>query len=294
MALGQKEMSREEYISRFKDIAIREMNAYGIPASITLAQGILESGSGNSELARKANNHFGIKCHKGWDGPSFRMDDDAKDECFRKYRDPEESFVDHSIFLATRDRYAFLFNLDITDYKGWAHGLKKAGYATNPHYARLLIKIIEENNLDRFDRLYGQSPDNPGKIEFSVNQQKEDFEPVKIGAGNREIFINNGVKFIYARKGDTDYKIASEFNIYSWQVRKYNYLNKNDIIHEGMVIYLEKLNKSHTQRIHIVQPGEDLVSIARKYAVQLKKLARYNQLEKDAILYPGQRIKLAR
>lgn len=142
---GSKRISREEYINTYKDDAIEEMQRTGIPASITLAQGILESGDGNSALARYARNHFGIKCHSDWKGATFTMDDDAKDECFRKYKHALESYKDHSDFLTGRNRYAFLFELKLTDYKGWAHGLKKAGYATNPKYPKLLIDIIERN-----------------------------------------------------------------------------------------------------------------------------------------------------
>jgi len=141
---GQRKMSREEYIDLYKDVAISEMRQYKIPASITLAQGILESGCGGSVLAIEANNHFGIKCHKEWTGGRFYYDDDEKNECFRVYADARESYHDHSLFLTTRERYNNLFTLKITDYKGWAHGLKSAGYATNPQYAPLLIKIIEE------------------------------------------------------------------------------------------------------------------------------------------------------
>ena len=148
---GSKRISRSEYIELYKEDAIREMERNSIPASITLAQGILESGDGNSPLARYANNHFGIKCHSDWTGKTFIQDDDKKNECFRKYKDPYESYKDHSDFLK-KNRYAFLFELKITDYKGWAHGLKKAGYATNPKYPHLLIKIIEENR--RFRKIH--------------------------------------------------------------------------------------------------------------------------------------------
>src|SRR5690554_5416321 len=150
IAQSAKRISRAEYISMYKDDAIREMHRSGVPASITLAQGILESGDGNSALARKANNHFGIKCHGDWKGKTYYQDDDEKDECFRKYKSVLESFRDHSEFLK-KPRYAFLFELKPTDYKGWAKGLKKAGYATNPRYPQLLIKIIEENNLHQYD-----------------------------------------------------------------------------------------------------------------------------------------------
>ena len=144
-------MSRVEYISKYKDLAVAEMNQYGIPASITLAQGLLESGNGNSELARKARNHFGIKCHNSWEGNKVYYDDDEAQECFRKYPTVAASYRDHSVFLQ-KARYANLFELAITDYKGWAKGLKKAGYATNPKYAELLIKIIEDNQLHQYDK----------------------------------------------------------------------------------------------------------------------------------------------
>ena len=152
LTANAQRMTTEEYIAQYKDVAIKKMREYKIPASITLAQGILESGSGNSRLARKANNHFGIKCHKEWHGKKFYMDDDEKHECFRKYPKAADSYRDHSKFLTQRGRYTFLFQYDITDYKKWAYGLKKAGYATNPKYPRLLIKIIEKYHLDQCDK----------------------------------------------------------------------------------------------------------------------------------------------
>lgn len=286
-------ISREEYIDIYKDIAITEMNSFRIPASITLAQGILESANGNSTLAKKANNHFGIKCHKGWNGKTYHMDDDAKDECFRKYSDPYESFKDHSIFLSTRDRYAFLFSLEITDYKGWSHGLKKAGYATNPKYPQLLIKIIEDYNLDQYDNpdFSGYAKNNSKKDKRNYSNE-DDFNVIMIGAGNREIFKNNGKKFIYARKGDTFYSIAQDFNIYTWQVYKYNDLKKKDQLAEGQMVYLEKKKSKGNKASHTVSPGETLLDIAQKYGIRLTKLCKYNSLKKDAVLYPNQQIKL--
>ena len=147
---AQDRISTEEYIETYKDVAIKKMKTFNIPASITLAQGILESGSGNSRLAMKANNHFGIKCHKNWTGKTFTLDDDVKNECFRKYKDPADSYRDHSEFLTQRGRYSFLFEYKITEYKSWANGLKKAGYATNPKYPQLLIRIIERYDLSQY------------------------------------------------------------------------------------------------------------------------------------------------
>lgn len=150
-AADGQNLTRQQYINKYKDIAIRQMHKHKIPASIILAQACLESGDGNSTLARKANNHFGIKCHNGWKGKAFKHDDDAKGECFRKYNDPVDSYTDHSYFLISGDRYNSLFDLPENDYKAWAHGLKAAGYATNPKYAKLLIDIIEEYKLYQYD-----------------------------------------------------------------------------------------------------------------------------------------------
>lgn len=275
------------------------MNMFNIPASITLAQGILESGHGNSKLAKKANNHFGIKCHNEWNGKTFHMDDDAKNECFRRYKSPHDSFKDHSYFLSSRDRYSFLFELDITDYKGWAKGLKKAGYATNPRYPQLLINIIEEFSLYEHDKYYNK--DFAGLQKLQVTKEvsyrnktisPDDFELLTIGAANREIYINNSVKFIFSKKGDDFYKIAQDFNIYTWQVYKYNDLKKKDNIREGQMIYLEAKKNKGNKPYHIVQPGETLHCISQLYGIKLKQLSKYNTLYKNARLYPDQKIKL--
>ncbi len=288
-------ITREEYIQLYKDIAIEKMNTYHIPASITLAQGIIESANGNSALAKKGNNHFGIKCHKGWNGKTMRMDDDEKNECFRKYKSSYESFKDHSVFLTTRDRYAFLFTLDITDYKGWAKGLKKAGYATNPKYPQLLIKIIEDYELYKYDKYYSggtyvkadKKPDRKKN-----NTPSDDFEAITISDNNRAVYENNGVKFIYARRGDTFYKIAQDFHIYTWQVYKYNELKKKDPVFEGQMIYLERKKSKAREAFHVVSPGETLRDISQKYGVRLKRLCKYNTLDKNADLFPNQKIKL--
>ncbi len=292
---SEKRISRAEYIEKYEEIAINEMNKYDIPASITLAQGILESGNGNSRLATKANNHFGIKCHKGWTGKTFHMDDDEENECFRKYKDPFTSYKDHSKFLSTRGRYAFLFELDITDYKGWANGLKKAGYATNPKYPQLLIKIIEDNGLFEYDKLY-----KIDRTKLAKNvKPKNDISPenakyIETTSTGRKVYSNNGVKFIFAKTGDNPYAIAKEFNIYKYQVTKYNFLTKKDRIKEGQIIYLEKKKNKGKDAYHTVQPGENLYDISEKYAVRLKKLCKYNSLPKNAKLFPDQKIKLGK
>lgn len=289
----ENNLSKEDYIQLYKDIAVQEMNTFGIPASITLAQGILESASGNSTLARKANNHFGIKCHQGWNGKTFHMDDDTENECFRNYDKAYDSFKDHSVFLSSRDRYAFLFELEITDYKAWAKGLKRAGYATNPKYAELLIKLIEDYRLYEFDKNY--KPANyvyRDKKSTSGKNTGDDFKPVTISKVNRQVYESNGLKFIYARRDDNFYLIARDFNIYTWQIYKYNDLKKKDQLVEGQMLYLEKKNSKGKIATHRVQPGESLYSISQSYGIQLKKLCKYNHLAKDAQLFPDQKIKL--
>lgn len=280
---AQSKMSRSEYIELYKDIAIQEMVEFNIPASITLAQGILESGSGNSRLATEANNHFGIKCHVGWEGEWIKLDDDAPNECFRKYKNPIDSYKDHSFFLSERGRYAFLFDLAITDYKGWAHGLKKAGYATNPNYASLLIKIIEENQLYKYDLMGGDYVAvNPYPNEIP-NNQKGKYEAFAVTGNDRKVFLNNGKKFIFARKDDDFYKIADDLNVYNFQIWKYNDLSKKDKLKEGDMVYIEKKrSKSKTETYHYVQPGETMHSISQQYGIRLSKLYSYNRMKKGS------------
>lgn len=293
----------DEYIMTYKDVAIEKMEEYGIPASITLAQGILESGSGNSELARKANNHFGIKCHKGWNGKTYHMDDDARDECFRRYKNPAESYRDHSVFLTTRDRYADLFKLKTTDYKGWARGLKKAGYATNPRYPHLLIKIIEENQLYEFDK--GVTPHHLASVNNGVEHSSamsgappklpvsSDFELVEIWETGRKVYLNNGAKFIFADSGDSFSEIAADFEIYSWQLPKYNELDKKHRPQKGEMIYIEKKkNKNKAAGTHTVKAGESMHYIAQLYGIRLSSLYKHNKMEEGMEAKVGQVLQL--
>lgn len=274
-------LSRQEYINKYKNIAIQEMVEFNIPASITMAQGILESGNGNSTLAREANNHFGIKCHKGWEGESMKMNDDAPNECFRKYNHPNDSYKDHSFFLSQRSRYSFLFDLEITDYKGWARGLKKAGYATNPKYADLLIKIIEENDLHKLDLMQGDYlavNKYPNEIPKRENRKYEAFA---VAGNNRKVFMNNEKKFIFTRRGDDFYKIANDLNIYNYQLWKYNDMNKSDVLPEGTMLYIEKKrNSSKTEDYHFVEKGETMHSISQQYGIKLRQLYKKNRMKK--------------
>ncbi len=292
-----QKLTRQEYIEKYKEIAINKMIEYKIPASITLAQGILESGNGNSKLARRAKNHFGIKCHSDWSGRTFYHDDDERGECFRRYKNPEASFRDHSLFLTTRDRYAHLFKYKINDYKKWAHGLKKAGYATNPKYPNLLIKIIEENKLFIYDdeALARIDPDHPnrksGEKYYLVSA--EDFTVIETGGDNRNIYKNNKKKFIIARKDDTFESIADEFNMYTWQIFKYNDLERSDRIREGQMLYLQrKKGRSKEFKFHMVKKEETMYGIAQQYGIRLKRLYKRNDLNESTEPKTGTRLKL--
>jgi LysM repeat protein len=304
ISFAQERITTEEYIDMYKDVAIKKMKEYKIPASITLAQGILESGSGNSKLARKANNHFGIKCHKGWNGKTFYMDDDAKNECFRKYKNASDSYRDHSLFLTQRGRYTFLFDYEITDYDRWAHGLKKAGYATNPKYPKLLISIIERYNLDRFDKggkakkkkAKGESKTTVSAVSPTVTMAAmlANLSPVATSIEGRDVFENNGTRFVVVEQGDTFYGIAEEFDIYTWQLYKYNEVKKDHILQIDEILYLEKKKKKADKQFksHLVQEGETLRFISQLYGIRLKRLLKMNSLEDTDKLQAGESLRL--
>lgn len=283
--------SRAEYIQMYQDDAVKEMQRSGIPASITMAQALLESGDGNSPLAKYANNHFGIKCHD-WKGPTFIQDDDARNECFRKYSDPYESYQDHTVFLQTRPRYASLFELKPTDYKGWAHGLKKAGYATNPKYPEMLIKIIEDFELHKLD-IHQKLPEKPLPKPKPLKHIKE--RPREIEADTRYATQTheNGIPYIVANIGDTPELIARRLEMGPWEIRKYNDLAKNQSIQEGDIIFIKpKRAKSKSRALHTVKEGENLWSISQAYGIKLKKLAKMNGFRKDQALEVGKNITL--
>ncbi len=302
LALMAQKITPEEYIQTYKDIAMSEMREHKIPASITLAQGLLESGAGNSALAREAKNHFGIKCHKGWTGKTYIQDDDEKDECFRKYNNAEESFRDHSEFLCGRSRYAALFDLEITDYVGWAKGLKAAGYATNPKYAQLLIDRIELYDLTKYDKIAlgqmiddNQLPDIAPEDEllelaFSPDNRSA-YELVDMTADKRFIYENNGVRFVYAKEGETPEQLAKDFNIKYKKFCEYNLLRRPDemVFHSGDVVYLEKLhNRNWKAKKYTVQEGETLRDVALRFAVKPNKILKKNGLKEGARIGKGQ------
>jgi LysM repeat protein len=271
-------MTPTDYIDNFKDDAVKEMLIYNIPASITLAQGMLESNYGNSPLAVNANNHFGIKCHKEWGGPSFIQDDDEKNECFRKYNDPLESFSDHSVFLKSRDRYASLFELRRTNYKEWAKGLKEAGYATDPRYPVRLIDIIETYKLYKFDEVTDLSGTaippkkmTPAKSKVKVAIAGKEEE--------REILRMNMIKYIAVKPGDSFDKIAKETDKDLWQIYKFNELTEKSKLQVGQVIFLQPKHKRAQEPYHIVRKGETMHSISQMHGMKLRSLYKMNGLK---------------
>ncbi|MBR4351460.1 MAG: glucosaminidase domain-containing protein [Bacteroidales bacterium] len=292
MVWGQK-LTRTEYIEKYAETAVREMKATGIPASITLAQGCLESGNGNSTLATKANNHFGIKCHKNWKGKTIRHDDDEKNECFRSYRNADESFRDHSDFLRYSDRYATLFNLELNDYKGWAYGLQKAGYATAKTYAESLIRIIEENELYRYDKLDRKAreelPPTPMEAEFSTAFRPYPGHKLYTASLGREIRTTNGVAWIIARDGDTYADLAKEFNLFRSEILRFNDRSRNTALQPGEVVYVEAKKRESAKNLdkHVVEEGETMRGLAQRYAVKMKKLYQYNAMRPGTEPEPG-------
>lgn len=268
----------EEYILFFKDFAIVKMRQYGIPASITLAQGILESGSGQSELAYKSNNHFGIKCHE-WTGERVYHDDDAKGECFRKYPDPRQSYEDHSLFLTTRKRYAGLFNLPPTDYVAWAKGLKNAGYATDPKYPQKLIKIINDYRLYRFDK----EATGAGGEEIIISEKDTPVSVNSTNAGSLQKEISNiGVHEVQAR--ETLYSLAKVYGVTVDNLKNWNKLTDNNIaIGQELFVTAPQTDASPKEVVYTVQPGDTLYAISRLTGISVEELKHLNQLTSNQI-----------
>ncbi len=286
VAAPQK-LTRQEYIDKYARIAVQEMIEHHIPASITMAQACLESSDGNSELTRQSNNHFGIKCKSNWTGPTVHHSDDEANECFRKYKSAEESFRDHSEFITSSPRYSFLFALDIRDFKKWAAGLKKAGYATDPGYPAKLIKIVEDfrlYELDQLDWKYVMNKDKP-KRHFSLFgflRKKTPDQNLAIAKGYqpRSIEKRNRSKAFMAIEGDDYARIADEFGIKDWQIYQYNDANAGDFPVAGEPVFIQskRAKAPRGNDYHVVQKGETLHSIAQWYGVKLQSLRKMNRL----------------
>ena len=268
----------EEYIDRYSSLAIEHQDEFGIPASITLAQGLLESAAGRSTLATKANNHFGIKCHKEWKGKSVKRNDDAPNECFRKYNTVEESFRDHSLFLR-RSRYQKLFNLDVTDYQNWAKGLRECGYATDPNYAARLITIIERYSLYTYDTESGRNSEET--VAF-IRDMLVRTHPVR---------RSRGLHYVVATPGDTYASIAKEFNLKPKKLMKYNDAGKDHEIKAWEEVYLEEKLDEAPEGITSVTigEGESLHSVAQRYGIKVKTIKQLNKKAKDE---PGTVLKM--
>lgn len=268
-----KRLTVEQYCKLYADEARKQMRKYGIPASITLAQGIHESGSGSSYLAVEARNHFGIKAYRGWNGPIVTCDDDTKNEPFCKFKSVEEGYEYHSTFLKSNSRYAPLFKLKSTDYEGWANGLRKCGYATNPKYAKILIRLIEENHLDAYD-----------------------IKNFKALGYHHQVYLTaqkGGKVYIRCKKGDDLASIAKEFDISKSKLRKWNDLTKASVLNEGDIIYLQKKSKKASKEFttHTVRGGESLWSISQTYGVTVMSLIKRNDLA-SATVTAGQVLNL--
>lgn len=308
---GVAQQTRQQYIDKYKNTAIQNMRKHKVPASITLAQGMLESGNGNSELAKKSNNHFGIKCHSSWKGKRTYHDDDKKGECFRVYNSVYDSYADHADFLH-KPRYAKCFELKITDYKGWAHELKNAGYATNPKYPKLLIKIIEDHELYKYDReALGKKPkkeDQPKEeapktttstavaakgpnTEYDSNKGFDDVD--YYGKPMVKISKNN-IKYVKASKGDTPETLAKKMEMGPWQITAYNNVKKNYRFTDGQIVYLQPKRNKAAVSYHLVRNGDSIWTISQKYGVKMSKIRKYNKLTKNAKLKNGQKIYLRR
>ena len=288
---AQQSTTIEEYIAAFKDIAIAEMQRTGVPASIKLAQGIHETMAGTSPLVKKSNNHFGIKCKSNWTGPSVSHTDDAPNECFRKYEMPEESYRDHSDFLRNNQRYSSLFNLDPMDYEGWAKGLKKAGYATNPRYPQIIIKLIEDYHLQDYTLIAMGKP-APGNEEIAVVlpetkkeevletivEKLEDKPAENSSAYPSGEFKINGTKVIYVREGISLLSIADQYKIPLARLFEFNELPETETLLKAQLIYLQRKRKSGESAYHVVKAGETLADIAQQEAIRLESLLEYNHL----------------
>jgi LysM repeat protein len=274
------------YIEQYKDLAIEQMLRFGIPASITLSQGLLESRAGMSDLAIRGNNHFGIKCHD-WNGKTVYHDDDAVGECFRAYSNVRDSYEDHSRFLKENQRYRQLFSYSKTDYYSWAYGLKAAGYATNPKYPSLLINIIQLYNLDRFD---GADSYDKFMVRRSSDRRTESSTPL------HPIYIYNKNYYLYARQGDTFKSIGEEVGISYRKIAKYNERDRNDVLTKGDIIYLKKKQKramkTFKNQRHIVNAGESMYSISQRYGIRLESLYKMNNLPESYEIQVGDALRV--
>ncbi|MBO5381584.1 MAG: glucosaminidase domain-containing protein [Bacteroides sp.] len=286
LSAQRRNSAYQTYIKEYADLAVEQMKKHKIPASITLAQGLLESGAGRSSLARKSNNHFGIKCHSDWRGKKTYHDDDAPKECFRVYSSVKDSYDDHSQFLKRGARYAFLFELKITDYKGWARGLKKAGYATDRSYANRLITIIEDYELYKYD--------NQGMSKREARRWEKELKKKPWLANPHQVYIANGLAYVVARDGDTFQLLGGEFGIKWKKLVRYNDLHQDYTLEEGDIVYLKQKNKkaSKAYETYVVRDGDSMHSIAQKFGIRLGNLYKMNKKNGEYVPEVGDELRL--
>ena len=278
----------EAYIDTYCDLAVDQMKKYGIPASITLAQGLLESGAGKSDLSIRSNNHFGIKCHRGWTGEKVYTADDNPNDCFRKYRRVEDSYRDHSEFLTGTGRYAPLFELRVTDYKGWAKGLQQAGYATDRAYANKLIKIVEDYELYRFD-------DKKYRKGMNRSERKRERQQQALQVNwTHQPYITHGLVYIIAVNGDTFGSIAAEFGFTEEKLVAFNEATADFPLNEGDIVYFQKKRAcaDPSYAFHTVQVGESMHTISQLYGMRMRNLYRINKKSYQYIPEEGDILKL--
>jgi len=290
---GQSQANlRLEYINKYKNLAIYHQKEYKIPASIKLAQGILETAAGTSRLAREANNHFGIKCKEEWRGARVYHTDDAPNECFRAYKSAEDSYLDHSLFLSQRIYYVSLFKLDLLDYKGWANGLQKCGYATDPNYGRKLIQIIEQYDLHAYDKMTAIERRPVYDDIYNVKPNQPRF-PDRIVL-KRRIYETNGIFYITAQPDDTYAIIADDARMRLKRLLKFNEVTKERQLMTGDIVFLQNKKKqaSREHLIHIVRAGESMYSISQIYGMKLKSVYQFNKLKGDYVPKPGDILKV--
>ncbi|HEX4372160.1 MAG TPA: glucosaminidase domain-containing protein [Puia sp.] len=300
---AQKSEDVVVYINNYRALAISEMQRSGIPASIILAQGIHETEAGTSELVRKSNNHFGIKCKDTWTGSVVYHDDDERGECFRSYDKAEDSYKDHSDFLHASPRYAFLFKLDPTDYQSWAYGLKKAGYATNIHYSQILIKLIEDYDLQQYtliamgkmkqpDDMIAVAKNKNELASNTVNKRTDvNFPPApKYPQGQ---FTINRTDVIFSKSGTSLLAIANQYNIPLSRLLDFNDIEQSqDVLAKDQLIFLQRKRKTSENEFHIVQNGESLYDICQTEGIRYESLLELNQLNKGMEVATGEKIYL--
>jgi LysM repeat protein len=301
---AQKSADVLYYIDTYKELAINEMKRTGIPAAIKIAQGIHETSAGQSDLVKRSNNHFGIKCKSSWVGEKVYHDDDARGECFRSYARPEDSYMDHSDFLKKNQRYAFLFTLDPTDYEGWAYGLKKAGYATNIRYSQILIKIIKDYNLQDYTLIaLGRMKPNDNILVANTKENVEVITAPGVDVAVTEeekqkrfpsgVFEINDTKVIYAPANTAWLSIAEAHQINLNRLWDFNDLeNDADILKEGQLVFIQRKRKAGSTAYHVVKQGETLYDIAQQEGIRLSSLLDLNKLEEDMKPAVGEKLYL--